>query len=114
MKLKYYNDLYHRVSDVFTKNFVQADGTMPAGSQTTYCLALEFNLVPDDMRPLMMKHLTDDIDQRQHLSTGFVGVGFINLVLGQHNRSDEAYKLLLTDTYPSWLYEAGTRRHHHV
>ncbi|HVX86642.1 MAG TPA: family 78 glycoside hydrolase catalytic domain [Phycisphaerae bacterium] len=100
-----YDDLYHRICDTFTKNFVQPDGSMPAGSQTTYCLALEFNLVPDAMRPALMKHLTDDIDQRQHLSTGFVGVGFINLVLGQHDRSDEAYKLLLTDTYPSWLYE---------
>jgi alpha-L-rhamnosidase len=102
---KKYDDLYRRICDVFTKNFVQADGSMPAGSQTTYCLALEFNLVPQEMRPLLMKHLTDDIDQRQHVSTGFVGVGFINLVLGQHGRSDEAYKLLLTDTYPSWLYE---------
>lgn len=102
---KKYDDLYHRICDTFTKNFVQPDGTMPAGSQTTYCLALEFNLVPQEMRPMLLKHLTDDIDQREHLSTGFVGVGFINLVLGQHGRSDEAYKLLLTDSYPSWLYE---------
>ena len=67
---------------MFTQNFVQADGSMPASSQTTYVLALEFNLVPNEMRPMLLKHLTDDIDQRAHLSTGFVGVGFINLVLG--------------------------------
>jgi alpha-L-rhamnosidase len=102
---KKYDALYHRICEVFTKNFVQPDGSMPLGSQTTYCLALEFNLVPEAMRPLLLKHLTDDIDQRQHLSTGFVGVGFINLVLGQHGRLDEAYKLLLTNSYPSWLYE---------
>src|SRR4029079_9233820 len=59
----------------------------------------------ENLRPLAIKHLTEDIEQRNHLTTGFVGVSWINLVLSSIGRSDLAYQLLLTDTYPSWLFE---------
>ena len=39
-----------------------------------------------------------------HLSSGFLGVRQINLVLTDIGYSDVAYRLLLTDTFPSWLY----------
>jgi alpha-L-rhamnosidase len=39
-----------------------------------------------------------------HLSTGFVGVGYICPVLTQAGYPDVAYRLLLNDTFPSWGY----------
>jgi alpha-L-rhamnosidase len=51
-----------------------------------------------------VKHLTDDVQARGHLSTGFIGVGYLNPALSASGHSDLAYKLLLTDTYPSWLF----------
>jgi alpha-L-rhamnosidase len=39
-----------------------------------------------------------------HLSTGFLGCGYLNDVLTKHGRSDVALRLLLNETYPSWLY----------
>jgi alpha-L-rhamnosidase len=39
-----------------------------------------------------------------HLSTGFVGAGYLNPVLTQTGYADVAYRLLLNDTFPSWGY----------
>ena len=44
-----------------------------------------------------------------HLTTGFVGVGYILPVLSAHGHADVAYRLLEQDSPPSWRYmvEAG-------
>ena len=39
-----------------------------------------------------------------HLTTGFVGTPLLCPVLTRFGRTDIAYRLLLQDTYPSWLY----------
>ena len=39
-----------------------------------------------------------------HLRTGFVGTPLLNPVLSKFGRSDLAYRLLFTESYPSWLY----------
>jgi len=39
-----------------------------------------------------------------HLTTGFLSTRELLPVLSEHGRNDVAYKLLLKDTYPSWLY----------
>ncbi len=47
----------------------------------------------------------ENIEQRDwHLSTGFVGAGFLLPVLSQIGYSDVAYRLLLNETFPSWGY----------
>ena len=51
------------------------------------------------------KKLVDNIKRNNmHLTTGFLGVGFLNSVLTQYGYNDIAYQLLLQDTFPSWLY----------
>jgi len=75
-----------------------------AGTQSTYVVALSFGLIPDRLRDAVARQLVDDINARGHLSTGFIGVGYLNPTLTAIGRSDLAYKLLLTDTYPSWLF----------
>lgn len=39
-----------------------------------------------------------------HLTTGFVGTPYLNLVLADAGHCEAAYKLLLQTDYPSWLY----------
>jgi alpha-L-rhamnosidase len=99
-----YDALYHNIAAAFDKAYLQPDGTITAGTQTTYVLALEFGLLPENLRPAAAKHLADDVQTRGHLTTGFVGVGLINPGLTDIGRSDLAYQLLLVDTYPSWLF----------
>jgi alpha-L-rhamnosidase len=99
-----YDKLFHDITAAFNKAYVQPDGTMVAGSQSTYVVALQFGLIPDNMVDAVARHLTDDVTTRGHLSTGFVGVGYLEPALTQIGRQDLAYQLLLTDTYPSWLF----------
>jgi alpha-L-rhamnosidase len=100
-----YGQLYKDISAAFVKAYVAEDGKIKGDTQTCYLLALSFGLLPDEMRPLAVQHLVDNIHGRQdHLSTGFLGVRLLNPVLTQHDHLDLAYKLLETKTYPSWLY----------
>jgi alpha-L-rhamnosidase len=68
-------------------------------------LALYFDLLPDDLRPLAAQELVDDLVRRDlHLSTGFVGSPYLNHVLSSSGHLDTAYALLRQTTWPSWLY----------
>jgi alpha-L-rhamnosidase len=102
---KYYNELFNKIKNVFIKEYVTPAGRVGTNSQTSYVLALMFNLLPDDIRPNSVKFLVDDIKSRNnHLSTGFLGTPFLCHVLTQNGYTDVAYDLLLQESYPSWLY----------
>ncbi|MFC1551633.1 family 78 glycoside hydrolase catalytic domain [Candidatus Latescibacterota bacterium] len=74
-------------------------------SQTGYLLALAADLVPDGLSDAASGHLVRKIrDNGWCLSSGFVGIRFLNPVLTQTGHNDVAYRLLLQDAYPSWLY----------
>jgi alpha-L-rhamnosidase len=74
-------------------------------TQTAYVLALHFDLLPENLRPLAASELVSDIQRRDmHLSTGFVGAPYLLHVLSRNGHLDTAYKLLLQKSWPSWLY----------
>lgn len=98
-----YDALFGHIKDAFDKAFVSQDGRVKGDTQTVYVLALRFNLLPDSLRPLAAQHLVDNIAAKNdHLSTGFVGVGYLCPVLTETGHNDVAYKLLQNDTFPSW------------
>src|SRR5262249_41764262 len=78
-----YGTLSKSIVEAFDKAYVNpTDGTIAVASpQTAYVLALQFDLVPEQLRPMIARHLADDVDQRKHLTTGFVGVGLLNPTL---------------------------------
>jgi len=97
--------LFEGIKAAFNKAFVSADARIKGNTQCDYVVALRFNLLPDALRPLAAQHLVDDIKMRgNHLSTGFVGVGYLTPTLTATNHLDTAYALLLQDTFPSWGY----------
>jgi alpha-L-rhamnosidase len=74
-------------------------------TQTSYVLALHFDLLPESLRSIAVDELVADIERRSgHLSTGFVGSPYLPHVLSKNGRLDDAYKLLYQKTWPSWLY----------
>jgi len=80
-------------------------GTPRVGNtQTAYLLALQFDLLPENLRAMAAKRLTENVQTNGHLTTGFVGNGLICPVLTEIGRSDLAWDLVLTNTYPSWLF----------
>lgn len=100
-----YRQLFTKVREAFIKAYVQPDGRIKGDTQTCYALALDIGLLPDALKPQALQHLIADIERREgHLATGFVGTRPLMLALSQCGRSDVAYRLLLQETYPSWLY----------
>ena len=100
-----YQKLFQDIKAAFIKKYVTADGHVDGDTQTAYLLALKFGLLPDDLRAKAAQHLEDNIKERDwHPSTGFLGVGYLLPTLAQMGKAETAYRLLLQDTYPSWLY----------
>ncbi|MGD2245245.1 MAG: glycoside hydrolase family 78 protein [Candidatus Aminicenantes bacterium] len=101
----YYQKLFQNIREAFQREFVLPDGRIKGKTQTGYLLALAMDLVPEDLRFKSTEHLVENIKQRDwHLSTGFVGAGYLLPVLSQMGYSDVAYRLLLNETFPSWGY----------
>ena len=82
-----------------------ADGRIQGNTQCCYAMALRFDLLPAELRPKAAQYLEDDIKAKGgHLSTGFVGVSYLLPVLTAAGKIDTAYRLLMQDTFPSWLF----------
>ncbi len=97
--------LFENIKAAFNAAYVSANAEVQSGTQTAYVLALRFGLLPEQMRPLAARHLVQAIEAKNgHLSTGFVGVGYLCPVLTEAGYADVAYKLLLNTTFPSWGY----------
>ncbi|GGA87475.1 alfa-L-rhamnosidase [Puia dinghuensis] len=100
-----YSALLRRIKDAFLNEYVTPDGRLVSGTQTAYVLALEFDMLPEATRKKAAARLVQNIqDYNYHLTTGFLGTPYLCHVLSQYNYTTVAYKLLLQDTYPSWLY----------
>jgi alpha-L-rhamnosidase len=99
-----YLDLLSKIKNAFRKEFVTQTGRVGENTQTAYAVALQFDLLPEDLRGVAAKRLADEVRTRGHLTTGFVGTPYLCHVLSRYGYLDEAYKLLNRDRYPSWLY----------
>lgn len=100
-----YSEVLERIKQAFNDNYITPVGRTSSDSQTSYVLALMFDLLPEDIRTNAVKYLVENIRRRgNHLSTGFLGTPFLCHVLSDNGHSDVAYDLLLQESFPSWLY----------
>ena len=100
-----YEQLFQDIKAAFNKAFVGADGRIKGNTQCVYIMALKFDLLPDEIKAKAAQYLEDDIKAKGwHLSTGFVGVSYLLPVLTEAGKINTAYRLLLQDTFPSWLF----------
>ncbi|WP_100408242.1 glycoside hydrolase family 78 protein [Bacillus solitudinis] len=100
-----YKTLFEKIKKAFNETFVTEDGKVKGETQTGYVLALNMNLLTGEKKKKASQHLVNNIKRRNgHLSTGFLGVGYLLPVLTDNGYLDVAYSLLKKDTFPSWLY----------
>ena len=100
-----FQQMFEHVRAAFQREWLLADGQLAVETPTAYLLALAFDLLPADVRARAAEHLVANIAALDwHLSTGFVGISHLNPQLTLAGHADVAYKLLLRDDYPSWLY----------
>ncbi len=101
-----YEALAKRVRESFRHEFVTPGGRVAAETQTADLIALHMDMLLPKDRPIVVKHLAERIDgDGQRLTTGFLGTPLLCPVLSENGLNEYAYKLLLNNECPSWLYE---------
>jgi alpha-L-rhamnosidase len=123
---KKYADLFDKIKAAFNEAYVQSDGfvgaldsrinssgpppakdapEVPVDTQTGYVLALQMNLLPENLRAAAAEKLVAKIAAREWtIGTGFLGTPALLEILTRTGHADVAYRLLLNTQYPSWGY----------
>ncbi|MBB1645093.1 alpha-L-rhamnosidase [Sphingobacterium sp. UME9] len=100
-----YTALLSNIKAAFAKEYMTPTGRLVSGTQTAYVLALQFDMLPEELRSACADRLVANIrDYGNHLTTGFLGTPYICHVLTRFGHNDVAYDLLMQESYPSWLY----------
>jgi alpha-L-rhamnosidase len=100
-----YQQLFDDIKAAFNKRYVAADGRIRGNTQCCYAMALKFELLPEELRAKAARYLQDDVQAHGwHVTTGFVGVSYMLPVLTKAGMVGTAYRLLMQDTFPSWLF----------
>ncbi|XHR30652.1 MAG: family 78 glycoside hydrolase catalytic domain [Chthoniobacteraceae bacterium] len=100
-----YWDWRENVVRAFRRRFLTRDNVLVGNTQTARVLALHFNLLPEEARPVVARELVKDIQWRSdHLTTGFVGTPYLCQALEDSGHLDVAYRLLEQESFPSWLF----------
>jgi alpha-L-rhamnosidase len=98
-------DLHRRIVAAFRSEYVTKGGRLLGDTQTSYVVALAFDLLPEPLRQPAVDRLVRMLERRDwRMTTGFVGTPLLCPVLTRFGRADVAYRLLQQEAFPSWLY----------
>jgi alpha-L-rhamnosidase len=99
-------ELGERVAAAYARRFLDADGRLLEDTQTAHALTTVFRLWPDEATAQAggrrLAELVLAADGR--IATGFAGTPVVSDALTLAGQDDAAYRLLLADENPSWLY----------
>ncbi|SHI02560.1 alpha-L-rhamnosidase [Clostridium grantii] len=103
-----YNNLAERIKQTFNYEFVTKAGRISGETQTAYTLAIQFNLLDDKNIEVATKQLVELVRREEHrITTGFVGTPYIAHVLSNNGYNEDAYRMLLNEECPGWLYQVN-------
>ena len=100
---------YREIAENAAKAFhfiATEDGKINSDRQAEYVRAIDFGFLSEDEAKQAAADLNELVVKNgYHLNTGFLSTPALPKVLAEYGYLDTAYKLLLQDTIPSWLYE---------
>ncbi|PRY18620.1 family 78 glycoside hydrolase catalytic domain [Kineococcus rhizosphaerae] len=100
-----FDALAARLRTAFLQHYVSEDGTVLSDCATVYALAIEFGLLDGELRAKAGDRLAEVVEKAGYrVSTGFAGTPYVTDALTSTGHLAEAYKLLLEEGCPSWLY----------
>lgn len=101
----YYAEQQRTLTTAWQREFLLPDGRIRDSSQTGYALAFTMNLLPAPAKAAAAQQFVQEIAKFDwHLATGFIGTPRLLPALHLAGRDDVAYRILLQETYPSWLF----------
>jgi alpha-L-rhamnosidase len=93
------------IGAAWAAKYSDAESRIEGDTQAGYALALHWGLAPTGTRAAIRGHLLRAIAAYDgHLSTGFQSTLPMMMELSLSGRADEAYRLVLNRTPPSWAY----------
>lgn len=124
---KWFADLFDERKKFFSKTYLHKETAKTIFSafdknrqgnvvdtQTSYILALVFNVLNEEEKEKVIANLVEAIKRENivnnkkvppySLMTGFIGTSWIGKALSDNGHTDLAYNILQQNTYPSWLY----------
>jgi len=100
-----YSELLEKIKAAYQKEYLTPNGRLVSSTQTAYVLALQFDMLPENLRQQAADRLVENIKSyNNHLTTGFLGTPYLCHVLSAWGYEETAYTLLMQKSYPSWLY----------
>jgi len=97
--------LADRTLAAFTAEYVGEDGIIRSDCATVYALAIAFDLLEPATREKAAARLAEVVREAGYrVSTGFAGTPFVTWALSETGHVEDAYRLLLEEGCPSWLY----------
>lgn len=101
-----YRNLSERVAEAYRAVFTDGNGRLKEEFQTAYVLPLHFNIFQGKEKENAAKNLAELVKKSDYcIGTGFPGTPYILFALADNGYVDTAYKMLLNQKCPSWLYE---------
>ena len=100
----YYKKLAEKIKNAINAKYLNVEtGIYNNGTQTELSVPLMWGIVPEDVKPKVVKNLVEKVVQANfHLDVGVLGAKAILNALSQNGEFDTAYKVAVQDTYPSW------------
>ncbi len=100
-----YQQLFEQIKAAFDQRYVDPDGRVAGGTQSSYCMAMRFGLLPDALQAKAGEYLEADVKaHNDHLTTGFIGVGQLLPALCSQDKVATAYRVFQQESFPSWLF----------
>jgi alpha-L-rhamnosidase len=102
---EHFGALAERTRAAFNEHYVRPEGVIHSDAETTYALAIVFELLDPEDEQVGGNRLDELVAKSgNHIQTGFAGTPFITHALTKTGHLDTAYRLLLQTECPSWLY----------
>jgi len=100
-----YSKLFENIKNAFAQKYILDNGRTSEDTQTSYALALYFDLYPKDLAQKGAARLAEKIEKNGFkFSTGFLGTKHVMLALSKYGFDDISYKIFQQTEYPSWGY----------
>jgi alpha-L-rhamnosidase len=100
-----YRELAARTVAAFRAAYVTPGGRLASDAPTAYAIALGFDLLAPKHRERAGRRLVELVEEAGWtIPTGFLGTPLITDALVAAGATDTAYRLVLQDACPSWLY----------
>jgi alpha-L-rhamnosidase len=102
----YYHNLYKEISSAYIDVFTDGNGKLKEEFQTAYVLPIVYEVFNGKTKAKAAANLARLVrDNNYNIATGFPGTPSILFALCDNNMVEDAYRMLLTESFPSWLYQ---------